>query len=187
MSLMTTTTHILRSVDASSRNSNIESELLRAMCWSQVSLRRRTFVFFMRYVKELWQNTKRSQREREREREREKERERGKKRKKRRASELKDGLNIQHSIQHSTWAWGTFRGQKKKKKITWTHPRRSISSYLWSRSKVSVKKKVFVRSFVRSIDRSITAQSSLRAFQTLLIRKNIVVPWPFDLPFSWNR
>tara|TARA_X000001036_G_scaffold438430_1_gene486244 strand:+ start:1557 stop:1757 length:201 start_codon:yes stop_codon:yes gene_type:complete len=35
--------------------------------------------------------------EREREREREKERERGKKRKKRRASELKDGLNIQHS------------------------------------------------------------------------------------------
>ncbi len=178
MSLMTTTTHILRSVDASSRNSNIESELLRAMCWSQVSLRRRTFVFFMRYVKELWQNTKRSQRERERERE--KERERGKKR---RASELKDGLNIQHS----TWAWGTFRGQKKKKKITWTHPRRSISSYLWSRSKVSVKKKVFVRSFVRSIDRSITAQSSLRAFQTLLIRKNIVVPWPFDLPFSWNR
>ena len=69
MSLMTTTTHILRSVDASSRNSNIESELLRAMCWSQVSLRRRTFVFFMRYVKELWQNTKRSQTEREREKE----------------------------------------------------------------------------------------------------------------------
>jgi len=134
--------------------------------------------FLMRYVKELWQNTKRSERERERKREKE-----GKKGKKRRASELKDGLNIQHS----TWAWGTFRGQKKKKKITWTHPRRSISSYLWSRSKVSVKKKVFVRSFVRSIDRSITAQSSLRAFQTLLIRKNIVVPWPFDLPFSWNR
>ena len=178
MSLMTTTTHILRSVDASSRNSSIESELLRAMCWSQVSMRRRTFVFFMRYVKELWQNTKRSPRERERERKR------GKKEKKKSEwAKRRPGL----PLQHSTWAWGTFRGQKKKKKITWTHPRRSISSYLWSRSKVSVKKKVFVRSFVRSIDRSITAQSSLRAFQTLLIRKNIVVPWPFDRPFSWKR
>ena len=180
MSLMTTTTHIRRSVDASSRNSNIESELLRAMCWSQVSLRRRTFVFFMRYVKELWQNTKRSQTERERERGTNDKRKKGKKRA---SSQMpKDGASL--SLQFEE-----FRGQKEKRKMDYfylNHPRRSISSYLWSRSKASVKKKVFVRSFVRSIDRSITAQSSLRAFQTLLIRKNIVVPWPFDRPFSWK-
>ena len=80
VSLMTTTTHILRSVDASSRNSNIESELLRAMCWSQVSLRRRTFVFFYAVRKRtVTKHETLTERERERERKREKEGKKGKK------------------------------------------------------------------------------------------------------------
>ena len=88
VSLMTTTTHILRSVDASSRNSNIESELLRAMCWSQVSLRRRTFVFFYAVRKRtVTKHETLTERERERDRERERGRERKREKKEKKKSE----------------------------------------------------------------------------------------------------
>ena len=108
VSLMTTTTHILRSVDASSRNSNIEGELLRAMCWSEVSLRRKRTVT----------GTKRSTRERERKREKE-----GKKEKrKKRASEPRRSAPSLFNFEEP------FRGQKRKKKwIILSEPTQTIN------------------------------------------------------------
>ena len=110
VSLMTTTTHIRRSVDASSRNSNIESELLRAMCWSQVSLRRRTFVFFYAVRKRtVTKHETLTDRERERERGTNDKRKKGKKRasepnaKRRSAPSLFNLRNLEDKKKKERW------------------------------------------------------------------------------------